>query len=117
MKDLQRSIEQSIEAMEVLKIDNPTGWVVESENHVCVGNEDGLNGTTFNVKSPIVNTKAIIYATKEDAEKYGFDYYLIDGKNEPIYMRATKAIDFFQREIDNAKQILVFINSQPYNKL
>lgn len=31
-------------------------------------------------------------------------------------MRATKAIDFFQREIDSAKQILVFINSKLYNK-
>lgn len=116
MKDLQKSIEQAIKSMELLRNDNPKGWVVESENHVCVGVEDGLNGTSFNVKSAIVNTKAVIYDSKEDAEKYGFDYYLIDGKNEPIYMKATKAIDFFQREIYSAKQILVFINSQPYNK-
>lgn len=116
MKDLQKSIEQAIKSMELLRNDNPNGWVVESENHICVGVEDGLNGTSFNVKSAIVNAKAVIYDTKEDAEKYGFDYYLIDDKNEPIYMKATKAIDFFQREIYRAKQILVFINSQPYNK-
>lgn len=116
-KNLQKQIEEAIRTMEILRNDNPNGWIVESENHVCVGIEDGLNGTAFNVKSPTVNTKAFIYDTKEDAENYGFDYYLIDGKNKPIYMKATKSTDFFQREIDNAKQILVLVNSQPYNKL
>lgn len=117
MKDLQKSIEQAIKSMELLRNDNPNGWVVESENHICTGVEDGLNGTSFNVKSAIVNTKAVIYDTKEYAEKYGFDYYLIDGKERPIYMKTTKAIEFFQREIDKANELLMFINSQPYNKL
>lgn len=117
MKDLQKSIEQSIKAMEILKIENPNGWVVESEVYVCVGMKDGLNGTSFNVKSPVVNVGAIIYDTEEDAEKYGFDYYLVDGINRPILMKATKAIEFFQREMDKANELLMFINSQPYNKL
>lgn len=117
MKNLQKQIEEAIRTMELLKNDNPNGWIVESENHVCVGKEDGLNDTTFNVKNTVANTKAIIYDTKEDAEKYGFDYYLIDGKERPIYMKTTKAIEFFQREIDKANELLMFINNQPYNKL
>lgn len=117
MVNLQKSIEHSIKAMEVLMIDNPTGWVVESENHVCVGKEDGLNGTTFNVKCPANNHGAIIYDTEENAEKFGFDYYLVDGKGNPVYMIATKATEFFQREIDRAKKLLVNISNLPYNKL
>lgn len=116
-KNLQKRIEEAIRTMELLRNDNPNGWIVESENHVCVGKEDGLNGTTFTVKNAVANTKAIIYDTKEDAEKYGFDYYLIDGRGNPIYMKATKAVDFYQREIDKANEFLMFINSQPYNKL
>lgn len=117
MKNLQKQIEEAIRTMELLKNDNPNGWIVESENHVCVGKEDGLNGTTFNVKSAVANTKAIIYDTKEDAEKYSFVYCLIDGRGNPIYMKATKAVDFYQREMDKANELLKFINNQPYNKL
>jgi hypothetical protein len=110
MKELQRVIEQSIKDMEVLMVNNPNGWIVETENHVCVGSEYGLNNTTFNVKSPCTNTKAIIYESIEDAEKYGFEYYLVDGGKRQIFMKAIRAVDFFQKEINNAKKLLVFIN-------
>ncbi|MEG1729599.1 MAG: hypothetical protein RR280_08695 [Bacteroidaceae bacterium] len=47
------------------------------------------------------NIRTTEYATKEtaeEAEKYGVDYYLVDGRGKPIYMMFTKAYDFFTRE-------------------
>ena len=83
-------------------------YVVESENHVNVG-ERGLNGTSFTVKSADSSCYAVVYNTKEDAEKYGADYYLIDGHNEHIYMRLTKASEFFSHELKEAEKLMKFI--------
>lgn len=123
MKNLQKQIEEAIRTMELLKNDNPNGWIVESENHVCVGKEDGLNDTTFNVKNAVANTKAIIYDTKEDAEKYGFDYYLIDGRGIDTlggYKHSAKEVESklnelgikFRNEFSDAAWVYRFIISK-----
>lgn len=105
VKELQDEIWKSIQQMEILMKDNPSGWVVESENHINVGQGYGLNGTDFNVKSALSCASPAIWDNKEDAEKYGFDPYLVDGKGEPITMKTTKAVEFFTREIKKAKEI------------
>lgn len=77
------------------------GWIVESEHHVNVdGNMLGLNGTSFNVKGAYVSCNAKVFDSHEDAEKHGADYYLVHSDGKPIYMRITKAVDFFRRELE-----------------
>lgn len=111
MKAFQKRIEDEIKKLQTLKeiYASKDGWIVESENHVNIGDGNGLNGTAFAVKSPMSCSAAVVWNTKEDAEKYGADYYLIDGANKPIYMRFTKAVDFFSKEIDKYKEMLIFI--------
>ena len=104
-KELQDEIWKSIQQMEILMKDNPNGWVVESENHVNVSQGYGLNGTCFNVKCALTCANPVIWDTEVDAVKYGFEPYLVDGKGEPIIMKATKVVDFFHREIKKAKEM------------
>lgn len=111
MKAIQKRLEENIKSLEVLKniYSSKDGWIVESENHVNVGDNNGLNGTAFAVKSPLASKEAVVWDTKELAEKYGADYYLVDGNNQPIQMKFTKAYDFFSREIETYKELLIFI--------
>lgn len=104
-KELQDEIWMSIQQMEILMKDNPNGWIVESENHVNVGQGYGLNGTDFNVKCALTCASPVIWDNKEDAERYGFEPYLVDGKGELITMKATKVVEFFTREIKEAKKV------------
>lgn len=104
-KELQDEIWKSIQQMEILMKDNPNGWVVESDNHVNVGQGYGLNGTDFNVKCALSCANPVIWDSEEEAMKYGFDLYLVDGKGQKLTMTATKASDFFPREIKKSKEI------------
>lgn len=88
------------------------GYVVESEHHINVGNEQGLNGTAFAVKSPLASKHAVVWNTEADAEKHGCDYYIVDGDNNPLTMKITKASEFFAREADTYKKVLLFIKKQ-----
>ena len=103
-KELQDEIWKSIQQMEILMKDNPNGWVVESENHVNVGQGYGLNGTDFNVKCALSCANPVIWDTEADAMKYGFNH-LVDGKDNPIELKTTKTVEFFTREIKKAKEI------------
>lgn len=105
LKELQDEIWKSIRQMEILMKDNPNGWIVESENHINVGQGYGIKGTGFDVKCVTSCANPVIWDTEKDAIKFGFNPYLFDGKNEPIKMKATKAVDFFSREIKKAKEI------------
>ena len=117
MKAFQNKIDDSIKKLQYLAklYSGKDYWVVESDNHVNVGESHGLNGTSFAVKSPLSCTCVSIWETKEKAEQYGADYYLVDGRDKPIYMRFTKAYDFFIREAENAKDLLVFIKERTNN--
>lgn len=113
MKAIQKRLEENIKSLEELKdiYSSKDGWIVESENHVNVGDGNGLNGTAFAVKSPMASKEAVVWNTKELAEKYGADYYLVDGNNKPIQMKFTKAYDFFSREVETYKRLLIFIQN------
>lgn len=110
VKELQDEIWKAIQQMEILMKDNPNGWIVESENHVNVGQGYGLNGTDFNVKCALSCANPVIWDSESDAMKYGFNPYLVDGKGEKITMRTTKTVDFFTREIKEAKKVSDFID-------
>ena len=104
-KELQDEIWKSIRQMEILMKENPNGWVVESENHINVGQGYGLNGTDFNAKCALACANPVIWDTEADAMKYGFDQHLVDGKGNPIELQATKTVEFFTREIKKAKEV------------
>lgn len=114
MKAFQRKLEEDLQHLQNLQeiYSKKEGWVVESENHVNVGDGNGLNGTAFAVKSPMSCRYAQVWNTQEEAEKHGADYYLVDGKNDPIYMIFTKAHDFFTREVENTKRLLIYLGSR-----
>ena len=114
MKAFQRKLEEDVKYLQNLQqiYSQKEGWVVESEHHVNVGESNGLNGTAFAIKSPMSCRYAQIWNTREEAEKHGADYYLVDGKNDPIYMIFTKAYDFFTREIENTQHILIYLKSR-----
>ena len=110
-QEMVRTIKESIKSLQILKTiyASKEGWIIESKNHVNVGDDDGLNGTAFAVKSPMTSKNAKVWATEELAEKYGADYFLVDGNNKPIRIASTKAYDFFNREIETYKKILVLL--------
>jgi hypothetical protein len=110
-KELQDEIWKSIHQMEILMKDNPNGWVVESENHINVGQGYGLNGTCFNVKCASTCANPVIWDNELDAMKYGFNQHLIDGKGDSIELQATKTVEFFTREIKKAKEISNLIDN------
>ena len=114
MKAFQRKLEEDLQHLQNLQeiYSKKEGWVVESENHVNVGDGNGLNGTAFAVKSPMSCRYAQVWNTQEESEKHGADYYLVDGKNDPIYMIFTKAHDFFTREVENTKRLLIYLGSR-----
>lgn len=114
MKAFQRKLEEDLQHLQNLQeiYSKKEGWVVESENHVNVGDGNGLNGTAFAVKSPMSCRYAQVWNTQEEAEKHGADYYLVDGKNDPIYMIFTKAHDFYTREVENTKRLLIYLGSR-----
>ena len=85
------------------------GYVVASENHVNVRLEDGLGGTAFAVRTAF--TEPVIWNTKEEAEKYGCDYYLIDGAGNPIINKPMKATIYFQEEYSKCKRLIKFLNN------
>lgn len=111
MKAFKKSLETSIKTLAVLAETHKDkeSYVTESESHINVGKERGLNGTSFTVKSEASSCNAIIYNTKKDAEKYGADNYLLDGNNKHIYMRFTRASEFFSNELKEAEKLLKFI--------
>lgn len=114
MRAFQYKLEDDIKKLQNLQeiYSNKQGWIVESMNHVNIGEGKGLNKTAFAVKSPLSCGCAQVWNTLEDAKKYGADYYLVDGKGESLQMIFTKAYDFFTREIDNVKELLLFTQSQ-----
>ncbi|MGN1216921.1 MAG: hypothetical protein ACI4TD_02980 [Phocaeicola sp.] len=114
MKAFQRKLEEDLQHLQNLQeiYSHKEGWIVESEHHVNVGERNGLNGTAFAVKSPMSCRYAQVWNTQQEAEKQGADYYLVDGNNKPIYMIFTKAHDFYTREIENTKELLVFLKSK-----
>lgn len=114
MKAFQYKLEEDLKHLQNLQniYSQKEGWIVESENHVNVGDGNGLNGTAFAVKSPLSCRCVQIWDTMEEAEKHGANYYLIDGKSHPVYMKFTKAYYFFSREIEKTKELLLFIKSR-----
>ena len=114
MKAFQRKLEEDVKHLQNLQqiYSQKEGWVVESEHHVNVGESNGLNGTAFAVKSPMVCCNAMVWESEKEAEKQGVDYYLIDGKGEPIYMKITNAYNFYTREVEKTKKLLVFISQK-----
>lgn len=110
MKSVMKTLREKTAQLEKLA-DTYTrnkGWVVESENHVNVGMGHGLNGTEFAVKTAFSCCMAQVYDSREAAEKYGCDYYLVDGAGRPIEMRITAAGDFFAREAGRARSLLLY---------
>ena len=85
------------------------GYVVESKNHVNVGQGFGLNGTEFDVKCPPASAMAQVFDTRENAEKYGCDYCLVDGNGKPVTMKITPAAEFFQREANLTRGLLLCV--------
>lgn len=114
MRAFQNKLEDIIKKLQNLQeiYSKKQGWIVESINHVNIGEGKGLNKTSFAAKSPLSCTCAQVWSTQEDAKKYGADYYLVDGKGEDIQMIFTKAHDFFTREIDHVKELLLFLKSR-----
>ena len=106
-----KSIEDGINAMENLIETLNGGYVIESDWHIHVGKDLGLNGTEYAVKCTAVCAKATIFKSLKDAENR-IDYNLIDGNRKPIYLGIAPAVDFFRREIENGKKLLVFINGR-----
>lgn len=111
MKAIQYKLENDLKKLEILKeiYADRQGWVVESENHVNVGDGHGLNKTAFAVKAPMSCACAVVFDTQEKAEKEGVNYYLVDGNNKPVYMKVVKASDFFNKAVESAKGLLLFI--------
>ena len=105
---MKKFIEELIEQLTVLRdrYAHKEGFVVDSENHIRVARKYGLNGTNFAVKGPQI-LHAVVFPTKEVAEKYGMDYYLVDGAGKPIYLRIKKAEVFFAEEIARLEAALV----------
>lgn len=116
MKALQKRISDDLRHLQNLQetYRNKAGWIVESANHVNVGDGNGLNGTAFAVKSPMTCCNAMVWESEKEAEKQGVDYYLIDGKGEPIYMKITNAYNFYTREVEKTKKLLVFISQKKH---
>lgn len=110
---MKKFIEELTEQLTVLKerYAHKKGFVVDSENHVRVERKYGINGTNFAVKGPQI-LHATIFQIKEDAEKYGMDYYLVDGAGKPIYLRIKKAEVFFAEEIARLQAALEFLNNK-----
>ena len=110
MKAIQRKIEESIERLEHLSLlyQKKDGFVVESDSHINVGDHHGLNGTDFAVKGPLSSAEAVVFETIDEAEKCGVDYYLVDGNRNPIKMRIIPASEFFSKEAETYKSLLVY---------
>lgn len=119
MKAFQQKLEDCLSKLQTLSqlYSNKDGWIVESKNHVNVGANNGLNGTAFAVKSPLSCTCAIVWATEEEAEKQGMDYYLVDKNGKAIYTKVTKAADFFTSELEECNELLIFVKDRLNNKL
>lgn len=89
-------------------------WVIESEHHVHIG-KGGLNGTDYAVKSPLACCEATRFKTAQEAEN-NIDHYIVDGLNKPIEFHIELCSDFFAREAENTKKLLVFINERKNSK-
>ena len=109
LERVRREVHTAIKQLEELKNEysNKEGWIVESKDHLNVGDGNGIGGTAFTVKSVQISPEAQIFKTREEAEKLGADYNLIDGAHRPIEMIFTRAYDFFARELDQANEFFV----------
>lgn len=105
------SIKDGINQMQHLIDTLDGGYVVESDWHIHVGKELGLNNTEYAVKSAFTCSHATIFKTIEEAES-NISYYLVDGNRKPIYLGVDSAKNFFKREIENNRKLLVFIGDR-----
>lgn len=113
----QDIINNLLNAVEELKINVSATecWVVRGGNgnknirdaYVFVGDSPcGLNGTQFAVISPMMATRAVTFESREQAEKYGYNHYLLDGNDKPIYMRTQRLSDFAKEMLKEAEELL-----------
>lgn len=100
------SISKSIRNLNLLIIENPKSWIVRSENHIFVGKEDGLKGTSFNIISIVSAPRAITWNSKREAEQNGIDIHLVDKDGKFIYQEAVPAVKFYQEQINVGKRLL-----------
>ena len=81
-------------------------YVVMAQDQICVAMGEGLNGTSFTYKIPQTVIYAQLFPTVEDAERYGADYYLRDGKGNKLENKVLEADKFFASEIEWAKRFI-----------
>lgn len=105
------SIKDGINKMQHLIETLDGGYVIESDWYIHVGKELGLNNTEYATKSAFTCSNATIFKTIEEAES-NISYSLVDGKRRPIYFRMDSAKNFFRREIENNRKLLVFIGDR-----
>lgn len=116
MKAFQKKLIEDIEDLKRLhQIYINSGWVVSSENHVYVGKEHGLNGTGFAVKSPISCCNAVVFRTEEEALLHT-NCCLYDGNGTAISLYTDLASEFFSKEIDSTKKLLLYMYMELINK-
>lgn len=110
LKDLKIKISEAIASVKN-RMNSEKGFIVCNNEYVNVGEDRGMNGTgvTFNcIYSAIF---AIVYKTKEDAYKFGQDFYLVNAKGE-VYLQIIDSDTYFNNQIKIAEGLLSFANSK-----
>lgn len=92
-------------------------WVVvgssqPDRNYIFVGEEKPTyNDTQFGPLSPMTADFALRFDSQTEAEKYGFNHYLRDGENKPIYMKSMRLSEYAKMVIEDAeKQMNTLLN-------
>lgn len=99
--DIEKQIAKATERM-----NNESGFVVANADYVRVPKDKSFNGTGFISVSIYSANDAIIYATENDAYRYGQDFYLRNGKNEEIILNEIPAREFFEGVIAKTRETL-----------
>lgn len=84
-------------------------WVVASDYYVNVGSELGLNGTDYYPRSLFISNNAQIFPSELEAERFGVDYFLQNGKGERIIPKPILAEKFFREELNSASLLIEYL--------
>lgn len=111
MRAFQSKLQEWAKRLELLaeRYSDKEAVVVETDNHVNVGEGHGLNGTPFAIKTGLSDIEAVVFKGKEDAERNGIDLFLVDMYDKPIEQRITPAHEFYKREAEKIRKLMVFI--------
>lgn len=82
-----------------------TGWVICDKTYCWTGEGTGLNGSGLNFRS----SRAVIFVTRQEAYN-NTDYYLVNGKGQPIYLTQRRAAEYFKAVAEEKRDHIRMIN-------